>query len=220
MRVRGWTFCLPLVVLAIVLFAVAPAQAAVIFDNFGGGNGYNCCGGWTVSGATSGVGNEASAMDFTSTTAFTLSEIDVALGFVTGTNPGGVTLYLETSTIPAGGGAPNTVLDSWLLGTLPSLGTCCGIESVFGTDSLAANTQYWLVAIPASDTWAAWNDNSIGATGNMAGSQDNGSTWNLSSGQDQGAFRVLSGSSVPEPVTAFLAAAGLGLLAVLRRKRS
>jgi MYXO-CTERM domain-containing protein len=219
MRVRGWTFCLPLVVLASVLFAVAPAQAGVIFDNFDVGNGYNSSIGWTVSGATSGEGEVWSAMDFTSTTAFTLSEIDVALGFLTGTNPGGVTLYLETSTIPAGGGAPNTVLDSWLLGTLPSFGSCCGIESVFGTDSLAANTQYWLVAIPASDTWAAWNFNSIGATGNLAQSLDNGTTWNLYPGQDQGAFRVLS-SSVPEPVTTLLAAAGLGLLGVLRRKRS
>src|ERR1039458_359957 len=155
MCVRGWTFALPPVALAIALFSVAPAQAGIIFNNFDVGNGYNCCSGWTDGGATSGPGLETSALDFMSTTAFMLSEIDVALGWVSGTNSGGVTLDLETSTIPAGGGLPsNTVLDSWLLGTLPTFGNCCGIESVFGTDSLAANTQYWLLAVPPSHTLA------------------------------------------------------------------
>ena len=132
-------------------------------------------------------------MDFTSTTAFTLSEIDVAIGLVSGTNPGGVTLYLETSTIPAGGGVPtNTVLDSWVLGSLPALFSCCAIESVFGTDSLAANTQYWIVAIAASDTWAGWNPNTIGEIGNLAQSPDNQSTWNLFAEENQGTSAGLS----------------------------
>ena len=38
MRVRSWTLPLPLVALATVLFAVTPAQAAIIFSDFGPGN--------------------------------------------------------------------------------------------------------------------------------------------------------------------------------------
>jgi MYXO-CTERM domain-containing protein len=209
------TLCFPAAVLATVFFAVTPTRAGVIFSNFGTGNNAYSAADWTVSGATSQLGQQnSSAMQFTSGTAFILTQIDVALGWISGFN--GVTLSLETS---VGALPSNVVLASWTLTGLPTLdSTFSTRETVTASLNLTAG-QYWIVAAAmGSDTWAGWNENNIGQIGDFAQTQNN-VNWTLfpaARGFNPGAFDVLS---TPEPATALLAASALGLLTVLRQKQ-
>ncbi len=56
---------------------------------------------------------------------------------------------------------------------------------------LVKGQQYWLVPIVNSDEWAAWEWNSVSASGNGAYSTDGGSTWTVTSYAPYGAFDVL-----------------------------
>ena len=195
------TLCFPAAVLATVFFAVTPTRAGVIFSNFGTGNNAYSAADWTVSGATSQLGQQnSSAMQFTSGTAFILTQIDVALGWISGFN--GVTLSLETS---VGALPSNVVLASWTLTGLPTLdSTFSTRETVTASLNLTAG-QYWIV-------------NNIRQNGDFAQTQNN-VNWTLfpaARGFNPGAFDVLS---TPEPATALLAASALGLLTVLRQKQ-
>jgi hypothetical protein len=72
-----------------------------------------------------------------------------------------------------------------------------------------AGTQYWLIASAiASDTQIAWPHNSVGASGPQAISTDGGPF--IVATAALGAFDVI-GTTVPEPGTFALAAAGLAL---------
>jgi len=204
---------LPLVALATVLFAVTPAQADIIFSDFGPGYGFYTGAGWLISGVNSSWGLNTVAMDFTPGATYTLTQIDVAVGWDSGTN--GITLSLNDSPY----GVPGVALETWNLTGLPRDGVAIDTVTPLTQINLVAGTQYWIVAAGLSDTMAGWSWNSIGETGNFA--LDMGSGWGAYPGQRQGAFDVQgsSSSSTPEPATALFAAAGLGLLAVFRRKR-
>jgi len=207
---------LPLVALATVLFAVTPAQADIIFSDFGPGYGFYTGAGWLISGVNSSWGLNTVAMDFTPGATYTLTQIDVAVGWDSGTN--GVTLSLNDSV----SGLPGVALETWNLTGLLRDGVAIDTVTPLTRINLVAGTQYWIVAAGLSDTMAGWSWNDIGETGNLAA--DLGSSgWRSYSGMRQGAFDVLgsssSSSSTPEPAAALCAAAGLGLFAIFRRKR-
>jgi PEP-CTERM motif len=194
---------------------VTPAGADVVFSTFGPGNSYECCVGGTIGGSTSGPGFISQANEFTSSGNFDVSQIDLGLAFVSGTNSAVVSLWTES------GGLQDTELGSWNVSSLPDFGSTSNtVTSITGISgiSLASGLNYFLqVDAGASDTWDAWNWNTIGATGLVV--YDTGSGWASNNNATLYAFDVVSASVVPEPGTLALVGASVLGLAGLRRRR-
>ena len=127
------------------------------------GSEHDCCVGWTVSGARSQVGaNIYSAMAFTPNANYAVARIDLAAGYVSGSN--GVVITLNDDQ----GGVPGNIIHTWRLTNIPTFGTCCTLESVPGAPQavITGGVQYWIVERALlRDTWDAWNYNDTGATG-------------------------------------------------------
>jgi len=194
------------------------AGDVTVYSNFGINSAYDCCNGYTESGAGSFTGfNSLQAMAFTNSTGqnLNLAQIDIADSFVAGNNTATLNLYSDNA------GAPGTVLESWALNNLPGLGACCAVGTVLDSAGvvLLNGGTYWLA--PASDdvTWEAWNWNSIGASGPGAISTDGGATWVPGAYDPNGAFDVLgTPATTPEPCTLMLLLGScLGLGGLLRR---
>jgi hypothetical protein len=206
-RLLRWLFLL--------LFPLA-ANATTIFTSLGAGNSYDDTTGASVSGASSNTGSfAATGMAFTPSGNFLLGQIDTALNFWAGTNS--VVLTLNTDS----GGSPGSVLETWNLGTLPAIETCCTIETVTPTSPIFLNSgvQYWLVASPgAANTSVVWEANNLGLTG-TEGQRIGNSAFNPIRAT-LSAFDV-QGTSVPEPGTfgAEAAAIAFGSAALYRRLR-
>jgi hypothetical protein len=136
-------------------------------------NLYDCCGGWTVSSKGSIVGaKQAVGMAFTPTTDTNLRKVVVAVGWVTGANH--VTMSLQTDV----GGMPGDSIKRGQETDLNVFGDCCMVTAIPSKPiPLKGGVQYWIVARATADTWAAWNQNNIGATGNFA--YNPGGGWQL-----------------------------------------
>jgi hypothetical protein len=180
-------------------------------------NGGGCCLviDYEISGAANpffnGIVEQAFA--FTPANSFNFTELDIELGYQSGTNSVTVDLMNDS------GGIPGAVLDSWSVNNLADSGT---LKTLFGdgTISLASGTQYWVAALPGgADTWASWYSNSTGVTGPAA--QNLGAGWALVGACcSSGAFDVQgTESAAPEPGTAVLTFAAC-VLAALGKLRS
>jgi hypothetical protein len=164
----------------------------IIYSNFGHGDSYYGCCGYTESGPTSIVANIIQSMAFTPTKGtYVLLQIDLAIGYLTGTM--GYQLELRADD----GGQPGRKIASWKVKRLFTFGaTSTSVQTIdaleAGVITLSKGHQYWLVPIVNSDEWAAWNENSVGAAGNMAQSLDGGATWKVVGlTTPNGAFDVL-----------------------------
>ncbi|HXM23283.1 MAG TPA: hypothetical protein VN948_18645 [Terriglobales bacterium] len=161
-----------------------------IYSNLGTGSTvYNCCVGWTISSKASLVGSvNWVANAFTPTADATATQLQVGVGFVTGTNETTISIN------PDNGGVPSKAfLKQWYPTNLPTFGTCCTLET--GNDSagipLKAGTQYWVVVRTckaSADTWNAWNLDTSGATGPLA--NNTGTGWKNQGTNQQGSFGV------------------------------
>jgi hypothetical protein len=136
-------------------------------------NLYDCCAGWTVSSRGSIVGaKQAVAMPFTPASDTNLRKVVVAVGWVTGLNH--VTMSLAADS----GGMPGDSIKRGQETDLNVFGDCCAVTAIPSKPiPLMGGVQYWIVARATSDTWSAWNDNNIGASGTFA--YNSGSGWNL-----------------------------------------
>jgi hypothetical protein len=164
----------------------------VIYSNFGHGDSYYCCAGWTESGADSRTVGEPwlQAMAFTPTRGdYLLLQIDLAIGYLEGTE--GFTLELRADD----GGQPGWTIASWDVRRMPTFGSSYGVETIDAFPSfveLYKGNQYWLVPIVNySNEWAAWNENSLSAKGLGAYSHDGGITWTTKNYSPNSAFDVL-----------------------------
>ena len=97
-----------LLAFALCLSALPLMSSDTFYSNLGPpGDVYDCCSGWTVSG-TGTVGTSFTAANlFTSLISGSISEIDVGVGYVTGTNSFYVALFTNN------GNLPGTQLGRW-----------------------------------------------------------------------------------------------------------
>ena len=179
-------------VLCALTLAVFPgfAKADVIFSDFGAGNTYSCCLNWGI-GLHIPPFNTISAMAFTPSSNFDLSQIDLGITWVGNTNSVIVSLENDSS------GLPGSAIESWTVSNLPPTGSTNAIETVRPVSpvELMATQQYWIDVAGVGDASAAWNWNVVGAIGPYA--QRGGGSFVLNDGT-LGAFDVL-GTPIPEP---------------------
>lgn len=205
-----------LVLLTAILTCVVGPQAIAgtitVYDNFAPGHIYDANNAYVVAGVGAVGQTILTANEFTSPGNYSVSQIDVALTWVSGTNGAVVSLWTD------GGSVPGTALGSWVVSNLPPFGSTSNqvaTISGIGGIALSAGANYFLVVAPAdSTTWDAWNLNATGATG-LVDQQIDG-TWTLFPGSTLSAFDVLSGTT-PEPSTFVLL--GTALLGLLSRGR-
>ncbi len=204
------------VCLGLLAVAAGRARADVAFNDFGPGDSFNTNSGCTVSTNSSETHQQiTSAMQFTSAASGSLTSIELAMSIISGANSFTVTLNTDS------GGLPGAILESFTLTDVPTLGTSFPPEVLTSVvqPTLTAGTNYWINISPSdlnSDTWGAWNFNSIGVTGLIA---QNGISFGV---QTLSAFAV-NVSAVPEPSSlalGLLGAAGALGLGARRVRRS
>ena len=176
-----------------------------IYDNIATADpkgSYWCCEGYTITGPTalSGFPEYWEAGAFTPSANHTVTKVEVAVGFVEGTNGLVLGLYSDAS------GVPGKAIKTWALSSLPTFGSCCTVEA--RTDaagiSVTAGTQYWILLKTnkkETTTWAAFNvndtdqiDSQVTAfycSQDVSGSCSNNDKWTASQSTPGPAFAVL-----------------------------
>ena len=144
---------------------------------------------------SSGSMTAANVFTTSGTGSLSVSQIDVAVGYVSGTNSFHVDIYTDT------GGLPGSALASFTnLSSSTNFGTCCGLVTITEPGlMLSAGQQYWIVIGPTttdSTTSEEWNLNSQDVIGSDVFSTDGGLTWTKRGQQTLGAFDILADSSV------------------------
>ena len=194
---RRLVTCAALGAALVVLGAADPsARADVIYDNFGVGDTYNTGTGWTI-GAPQGQSFQEIGCPFTVSGTYTLNQVTVAAGFVTGANV--YTVWLMDDA----GGVPGNIIEEFDFADLGPFGQnnapLVGVSALNPT--LDDGSQYWLVCSTDPSTWSAWNWNTTGDTGPFVFRQ-NGGDWIVAS-DIRSVFRVegdpVEGASIVHP---------------------
>jgi hypothetical protein len=143
---------------------IAPPQheprTKTIFSNIGvkyPKGEYFCCFGDTISGAQSIVNAQSwVAAQFASADDVTITEIDVAAEWASGTNEIDIGLYTDKD------GIPGRLLKKFQVTGLQGISGCCGLavaKDKMGI-AIAGGRPYWIaVTTGSSDTFAVWADN-------------------------------------------------------------
>ena len=195
------------------------ALADIIFTDYGSGFSYNTGVGAEVGVVPGLTTHFAPAFEFTSSGNFSVTEIVLSVGFISGTNGVLVSLHDDASGTP-GAFLANVVLTG-LSNFSPGGGSTIGIFLIPPPDViLLSGNSYWLEVSPlGSDTHAAWMENSTG----IFGTECNPSP-SCFANQTLGAFEI-DGTpiAVPGPIAGAglpgLIFAGGGLLGWWRRRQ-
>jgi hypothetical protein len=138
---------------------------------------YFCCSGATVSGPDSEIGFQSwPAMQFTPAADVSVTEIDVAVERITGTDEIDIGLYTDAN------GVPGTLLKSFTATGLQGNGGCCGFA--VGRDKqgipIAGGTPYWVAVTTdtgATDTFGNWMFNTTDQLDAVPSAVNKGSGW-------------------------------------------
>jgi len=174
---------------------------AVLFNDLGpDGIVYQSRAGQRVSGLqTQGSLSYLVANGFQASSTGSVSQIDVAIGYVSGVDSFQVSLYTD------GGGIPGVLLANWSnLRSTMTFGGCCGLVAVTGISgiNLTAGQNYFLVVGPtdvSSTTWGMWNLNNRGTTGTKLYSNDGGVSWRSEGTNVMGAIEIMGNANVSSP---------------------
>jgi hypothetical protein len=196
-----------LTVLALAGLAIA-ANAQIAYTNFLPGDVYQPGTGYSLSGP-SNAGPQIVGMQFTSGLSGVLDTIRFA-NFYSSGDPGHlVSLYNDN-----GSNQQGSLITAWSYNDSNPANHITTVTNGFSSITLTAGQKYWVYVAVTTDGNGAWNfaDASI-PPGLISWSTNNGATYNYSTTQ-MSAFEV---AVVPEPAT--LGALGLGLAALLARRR-
>jgi PEP-CTERM motif len=222
-------FGMPIFAAVLSVFVLLPLRCAaesVIFDSFNGNSAYGTpTPGWCVSGGTtSDCGPETTrwiAEPFTPGGNFTLTRIELDLGYFTGTNAATVNLVNDSGGLPG-----SSVLESWNLTSLAAWNTANQPSSVLvilpatGALTLDNGVQYWVEVTAGgalSTSLDIWATSSLNMNGTVL-SLDGGSTWVNPLNAEPGSTGALTavevlGTPVPEPSSLVLALLAFGIAA-------
>jgi hypothetical protein len=204
------------------LIASGASADTTIFTDLATGGSYDCCSSSDVSGSASSLGFYfAYGSAFTSPGPYNVTQIDVAVGHIDGSNVAEVGLWTYS------GGLPGTELGSWTVSNQPDAGststTLATVSDITGVH-LAFATRYFVTVAPgAPDTLDRINLNSLNIPGLDV--VDLGSGYTALPNQTLYAFDVLGRSllgappPVPEPATLVLVGIGGSALRLVRRRR-
>ncbi|MGH9512833.1 MAG: choice-of-anchor R domain-containing protein [Terriglobales bacterium] len=197
------TVILSLFALTAVL-AIPSLADSTAFTDLGAGGSYDTMDGFAICGLSSGCGHYQSTADgFTAEVGGVLSQINVALGYVLGTNSAVVSVYTDVS-----GGLGSLLFSGTVAGT-----TSTGLATLTpSSGSLVAGHDYFLVITPgAADTFDGWAYNNQNAVGPVL--IDNGLGFSNEGSETLEAFDVkVNAATVPEPSSWLMLGAELLLL--------
>lgn len=166
-------------------YHVHAPKSAVIFDSIG--TGYNCCGGWTISGPSSQIGSEIwTAIQITPTVSGKLKKLVAGVGYVNGNNAAQLAVYSDNA------GVPGTMLWSGDVTNLPVFGSTstATVTAKVTKVKVKSGTPFWVSVQTDSNsanTWDAWNESN---TTSAPLAQYNGTTWTNFGSNPAGAVTV------------------------------
>lgn len=144
---------------------------------------------WVVAGPKVNRGSpQYVGMAFTPDRDSTVKTISVAVSWANGTN--GVTVSLNRDVA----GLPGPALYKERVTELPPYGSCCSTSTITAKKGVRVNagTPYWVVVKTdkaTRNTWAFWNDNTIGGLGIVA--TNSGEGWQAIGPWSIPAFKVM-----------------------------
>lgn len=204
---------------AILVFA-SSISADVIFNNFGPNNAHLGNTGWSVAnGGPFGVHLEQAA-SFTPAASYFLNTVEIAIGHLFGPNRLDIRIHGDTG----GTGSPGqvlevvTIIDQVLtFPNEPHINNPPVVVNFSGNLQLMQGARYWLSISSdnTTDSWFAWNYNTIEDRGQRA-HRENGGAWSMFTGDPRGTFRI-NGTPIPAPGALALVAA-LGVIGCRRRR--
>lgn len=179
------------------------ADATVIYSNFGPGDAFNCCTGWTIDS------DNGQGVQFTAGSSGLVTSVDVGMG-VAGIPPEAVNFNLYGDSSDNIG----ALLESFSVIVNNRFGTVAtSTGATSGATLLTAGKKYWLIASSPSGVNVPWNLNSIGDTGLLWSNGD------VFTDQTLATFRI-NANPAPEPMSLALLGLGLAGLGLSRRRKA